>query len=60
MRVMFDDPNAELSSNFRFTDPFEYCDACLPQNGDALTVDTRVRVPHPNHDPRDTARGDRT
>jgi len=59
VRVMFDDPSAELLSYLCFTNAFEHLDARLAQNRDPLTIDARVWVSHPDHDSSHTAGGDR-
>src|SRR3954464_10158825 len=50
VRGVVDDPRAELLPNFGFADALDHLDACFAQDGNASTIDLRMRVSHANHD----------
>lgn len=58
VRVLFEDPGAELATDFGFADALDDVDAEGAQDADAFAVHARVGVAHADDDAGDAARGD--
>jgi hypothetical protein len=55
VRVLVDDPRAQLSTHFVLAHAFDYLDTSALKDTNTFAIDAWVRVPHAEHDSNDTA-----